>query len=227
VRSRTGVTVTVVVGFYRDLPDDDEEEQALEGKPSVEKAGITVVCNDRVVLFADKTRLTGWGESTVPQYHTQFVSIAGLVTFTANDASLLPITTTKRGLDGNSDLYLTVKENIREGLKFFTDFTNKWKKSKYERIGFQKKAKAVLPAAIVDLVPIDRRASVHKGIGGWKYKPHLPLPTEDDPMRQIRFSRKQSEIASVAEYLYDDVAIAPGEVGAKCFDDVLRKAGRR
>ena len=222
-----GVVVTVVVGFYRDLPSEEEEEQALEGKPSVEKAGITVVCNDRVVLYADKSRLTGWGESTVPQYHTQFVSIAGLVTFNANDASLLPITTTKRGLDGNSELYLMVKENIREGIKFFTDFTNKWKKSKRERASFQQKAQAVLPAMIAERVPQNRRSSVHKGIGGWKYKPQLPLPTEDDPMRQVRFSRKQSEIATVAKYLFDDVSIAPGAVGDKCFDDALKRAGKR
>lgn len=226
---RNGVVVSVVIGFYRDFPDEEEQEQALEGKPSVEKAGITVVCNDRVVLYADKTRMTGWGEATVPGYHTQFVSIAGLVTFNANDASLLPVTTTKRGLDGNSELYLIVKENVREGIKFFTDFTNKWKNSKLERVSFQQKAQAVLPAMIAARVPVAKRSSVHKdkGIGGWKYKPQLPLPTEEDPMRQVRFSRKQSEIATVAKYLFDDVSIAPGAVGDKCFDDALKRAGKR
>lgn len=127
-----GVDVVVTIGLYRALPSEDEEEAAMEGRPSTEKAGWTVVCNDRVVLFADKTRVTGWGEATVPQYHTQFISIAGTVTFKSNDARLLPLTTTKRGVDGNSELYLEVKEYMREGLKLFTNFTNKWKKSSKE-----------------------------------------------------------------------------------------------
>ncbi len=220
---KDGVEVSVVVGFYRNLPDEEEEEESLAGKPTSEQAGITVVCNDRVVIYADKTRITGWGESTVPQYHTQFVSIAGLVSFVAKDASLLPVTTTKRGLDGNSQLYLEVKEHIREGIKYFTDFTNKWKRSAGERQTVQGRAKAVMPASIALSVPQERQSRVNKGMGGWKFKPQLPLPQEEDPVRQIRFSRAQSEISAVAEYLFDDVATSPGDVGAKCFDDVLRK----
>lgn len=89
--NKDGVSVTLAIGFYRNLPTEDEENEILNGKPSTEKAGITVVCNDRVVIYADKTRLTGWGEATVPQYHTQFVSIGGIVVFRSNDASKLPL----------------------------------------------------------------------------------------------------------------------------------------
>jgi hypothetical protein len=223
---KDGVEVSVVIGFYRDLPADEEEEEALEGKPTSGKAGITIICNDRVVIYADKTRLTGWGEATVPQYHTQFVSIAGWVTFRSNNASLLPITTTKRGLDGNSQLYLTVKEQIREGIKYFTDFTNKWKKSRSENASVQRKAVTVRSAAIAARVPMEKRSVVHKGLGGWKYKPPLPLPKESDPLRQIRFARPLSDIAVVSGHLFDDPNRSPGDVGAKCFDDVLKKAQR-
>lgn len=215
--------VSVVVGFYRNLPDEAEVEESLEGRPTSEQAGITVVCNDRVVIYADKTRLTGWGESTVPQYHTQFVSIAGLASFLAKDASLLPVTTTKRGLDGNSELYLEVKEHIREGLKFFTDFTNRWKRSSHERQEIQRTVRPLASSTIAFSVPKDKQSRVVKGQGGWKFKPQLPLPYQDDPMRQVRFSRLQTEISSVADYMFDDPARSPGEVGAKCFDDVLAR----
>jgi hypothetical protein len=33
-----------------------------------------------------------------------------------------------------------------------------------------------------------------------------------------------SEIAEVANFLFDDGSTPPGEVGAKCFDDALVKA---
>jgi hypothetical protein len=105
-----GVSVELVVGMYRSLPSESEEQDALTGHPTTERAGWTIVCNDRVVLYADKTRVTGWGEAGVPNYHTQFISIAGVVIFRSNDPAKLPITTTKRGIDGNSELYLNVKE---------------------------------------------------------------------------------------------------------------------
>lgn len=221
-----GVFVRVTIGFYRDLPTEEEDDEALSGRPSSERAGITVVCNDRVVLYADKTRMTGWGEAKVPQYHTQFVSIAGIVEFTSNDAGLLPFTTTKRALDGNSELYLTVKEYIREGLKAFTNFTHKWKTSSRERTEVHRTTKALAPAAIPKLIPATSWSKVVKGLPGRKYKPMLPLPKEDDPQTQIRFARKRSDIAVVARYLFDDASKSPSDVGAKCFDDVLAKVAQ-
>lgn len=218
-----GVDVAVTVGLYRPLPNENEEEDALQGRPSTEKAGWTVVCNDRVVLFADKSRVTGWGEATVPQYHTQFISIAGTVVFRSNDASKLPLTTTKRGIDGNSELYLLVKEFMREGLKLYTDFTNKWKRSSRELHSVNAQLRTFSADAAHTVIPESSWSNV-RGVGGQKYKPSLPLPKEDDPLRQIRFSRKISDINAVASYLFDDVGFAPGDIGAKCFDDVLKKA---
>ena len=218
-----GVSVTITVGLYRALPNDDEEESALQGRPSTERAGWTIVCNDRVVLSADKTRVTGWGEATIPQYHTQFISIAGTVVLKSNDARKLPLTTTKRGIDGNSELYLSIKEFMREGLKIFTDFTNKWKKSSKELSIINTQLSAVNPETARSLIPDERWTNVVRGMGGKKYKPNLPLPKEDDPYRQVRFSRRVSEIAEVATYLFDDPAKPSTDVGAKCFDDVLQK----
>ncbi|MDO8926799.1 MAG: ATP-binding protein [Sideroxyarcus sp.] len=217
------VDVSVTIGLYRPLPNESEEEEALQGRPSTEKAGWTIVCNDRVVLFADKTRVTGWGEATVPQYHTQFISIAGTVVFRSNDASKLPLTTTKRGIDGNSELYLSVKEFMREGLKLYTDFTNKWKRSSKELQDVNAQLATLSAESAHRIIPEDSWSNV-RGVGGQKYKPNLPVPTEDDPLRQVRFSRKISDINAVAAYLFDDTGTPPSDVGAKCFDDILVKA---
>lgn len=217
-----GVEVSVAVGFYRDLPSAEEEDASLQGRPSTERAGISIICNDRVVTFADKTRLTGWGTGTVPQYHTQFVSIAGIVTFKSNDASKLPLTTTKRGLDGSSDLYLGVREYVQEGLKQFTDFTNKWKNAPTEKAELSSQAQSVAARSIAAQIPPDRWSTVQKGLGGKKFKPVLPLPVDENPHRQIRFSRPLSDVKRVASYLFDDEAVNPSNVGGKCFDDVLK-----
>jgi hypothetical protein len=219
-----GVEIALAVGFYRDLPTDEEEEESLAGRPSTEKAGWTLICNDRVVLYADKTRVTGWGEAGVPQYHTQFVSIAGVVTFKCNDASLLPVTTTKRGIDGNSDLYLAVKEFMREGTKIFTAFTNKWKRPSRERAELSQTAVSTSPAGIMNSIPADQWTADQRGvIKGKKFKPKLPMPVVNQEHRFLRFSRPIQDIKALGIHFFDDEDALPGDVGAKCFDEALKR----
>ncbi len=222
-----GVSIKIAVGFYRDLVTDDEERSILSGKTTTEKAGWTVICNDRVVLHADKTRLTGWGEAGVPQYHTQFIGIAGVVIFTSDDAEKLPITTTKRGVDGNSDIYLATKDFMREGMKLFTDFTNRWKgNSEAKRKMFSDAPQTLsLNNKNVDrVVPDNKWSKVTRSIGGNAYKPKLPVPRESDPLKQIKFNRKISEIKLVSQFLFDDDSFAPTDVGNYCFEHFLERA---
>lgn len=222
-----GVSIKIAVGFYRNLPSDEEEESLLSGRSTTEKAGWTVICNDRVVLHADKSKLTGWGEAGVPQYHTQFIGISGVVIFTSSNAELLPITTTKRGVDGNSELYLSTKDFMREGLKFFTDFTNKWKNNSEERKDIVNTATHMVSTTETDFtksIPEEKWSPVRRSIGGQVFKPRLPLPRETDPMRQIKFSRRHSEIKLVSDFIFDDPTQPPTEVGQYCFDEFLKKA---
>jgi hypothetical protein len=216
-----GVTIELAVGLYRNLPTDEEQEESLAGRPSTEKAGWTIICNDRVVLYADKTKVTGWGEAGVPQYHTQFVSVAGVVNFKSNDASLLPVTTTKRGIDGNSDLYLSVKEFMREGMKLFTDYTNKWKGQ--ERPELEESATSVSPKDIAAMIPSDNWSQDRKSvIQGSKFKPSLPMPERSKEFRFLRFSRPLGDIKKLGEHFFDNPDYAPGEIGGLCFDEILK-----
>ena len=122
------VKVFVCVGFTGRVPSQEEiiDEQEEKRYSSVD-AGWTIICNDRAVLYCDRTELTGWGEAGVPRYHTQFIAISGIVEFQSNDAAKLPTTTTKRGIDASASLYLQVKNKMREGMLVFTNYTNKWK----------------------------------------------------------------------------------------------------
>ena len=100
-----GVDVEIYAGLYRPLLTQREIDTEEEGRASSDDAGWTVACNDRVVIWKDKTRLTGWGEATVPNYHGQFIPITGIVLLRADDPSALPLTTTKRGIDAASNVY--------------------------------------------------------------------------------------------------------------------------
>ena len=128
-----GVNIFLSVGFTRPIPSqEDINDEQEEKRYSSMDAGWTVICNDRAVLYCDRTELTGWGEAGVPRYHTQFIAISGIVEFQCNDASKLPTTTTKRGIDASSSLYLQVKNKMRDGMRIFTNFTNQWKGKGHE-----------------------------------------------------------------------------------------------
>lgn len=219
-----GVDVLLTVGLYRALPTDEDEDQELAGRATSEQAGWTIICNDRVILHADKTRATGWGEAGVPGYHTQFTSIAGVVIFRSNDPSLLPLTTTKRGVDGNSDLYLQIKDFMREGTKIFTDYTNRWKKRPDDRRRHQLNARAVLPESVVEEDSI-QYTNVRKPIGGARSFPTLPVPSVQTDA-WIRFSKPISEIEELSMLFFGHPQGKPSEVGQECFTRVLQERNR-
>lgn len=220
-----GVTVNLHVGFYRRIPNQEEIDDEQVARSSKEEAGWTIICNDRVVLYKDKSILTGWGEANVPHYHTQFIGIAGVVIFKAEDAEKLPITTTKRGIDASSQIYLRVKNRMREGLKLFTDYTNKWKKETAKEKELTVEAKPRNIHEFEEIIPSERWTKVpNTSFNEMRFIPKLPKPSEVNPNKYIRFSRTQSELRIVSEYLFDTSDVSPSEVGEKCFEKILKEA---
>lgn len=229
-----GVEVEIVVGFYRPLASESEVEEALDlPQATRERAGWSVICNDRLVLHADKTPVTGWGVGSVPNYHGQFISIAGVATFRSTDPSLLPLNTTKRGLDTSSDLYFFALNYMMEGLKLFTDFTNKWKTKEKESDNAFEEATPIDPVGVPAALPDTAYRKVPDNkIGpsgeGKVFKPNLPKPeTPEKTHERIAYTRSIREIKIVSRYLFDDENKEPGEVGAESFDYVAREAKRK
>jgi hypothetical protein len=221
------VEVFLAVGFTRPIPSQDEIAQDQEAKKySSLDAGWTIVCNDRAVLYCDRSELTGWGEAGVPRYHTQFIAISGIVEFRSDDPSKLPTTTTKRGVDASSTLYLQIKNKMREGMQIFTDYTNKWKGRPEDS---RKQIEAGEPLSFEEikieseqLTFTSTKASFPMGK---QFKPGLPQPKRLVPqMRRITYFKPVAEVECVAEYLFDDPDEHPAVVGEKCFDIQLKEA---
>jgi hypothetical protein len=225
-----GVDISVMIGFYRSFASTEEEEDALQGheKAKSVNAGVTIICNDRVVLHADKTRVTGWGSFGVPSYHTQFVAITGVVRFQSKDPSKLPLTTTKRGIEGNSEIYLKVKDRIMEGLKLFTNFTNKWKSREGKEALSIQSGKSIMmtTSEFSSKIPEHRWIKIRgqENTNAKKFIPDLPMPPKNSTERRISFSRPIEEINKIAEFYFEDNTVSPKEVGEKCFDESLKRA---
>ena len=224
-----GVEVFLAVGFTRPIPSAEEAaaEQEEPRRASID-AGWTVLCNDRAVLYCNRDELTGWGEAGIPRYHTQFIAISGIVEFRCDDASKLPTTTTKRGIDASSSLYLQIKNKMREGMRVFIDYTNKWK----GRAAEAKRHIEAQPTLSFEEVKQQskglRFATTTRSLPkGKQYTPKLPQPRKLGPRKvRVSFVKDASDVKVVAGYLFKGKDPTPGEVGERCFDVMLKEARR-
>ena len=100
----------------------------------------------------------------------------------------------KRGLDMQSPVYLYVLDIMREGMKQFTDFTNKWKTREEETNEKFGELQAKSAREIVCSIPASSWTRVRKGgpeVRASKFVPSLPVPESKNPMRRIVFSPRQ------------------------------------
>lgn len=95
------------------------------GDPSL--AGWYIYCNDRLVLEADQSEITGWGTTSIPKFHIDYVMFRGVVFLDSLDTIKLPLTTTKKGIDATSEVYkavvLYMKEAMRNVIPFLRTVT--------------------------------------------------------------------------------------------------------
>jgi hypothetical protein len=136
------VSVKIWAGIIRS--DKPRDERARE-------AGWYVFCNGRMILKADQTITTGWGERgagqppppvaldesneskdvdssptpSIPKYHPQFSAFRGYVFLDCDDGKLLPWTTTKTGIDADSPVYKAVRLVMITLMRPVIDFLNK------------------------------------------------------------------------------------------------------
>lgn len=221
------VQVELAIGFYRPLLSDQEIENELK-RSSSQNAGWTIICNDRVVLYNDRSAKTGWGTRGVPAYHNQFISIAGTVVFRSRASMELPLNTTKRGLDMSSETYQMVLEFMQDGLKKFTSYTNHWKqKEALTQDDFKELVSLKATEIPSKLLTAENSSAVRKlGDKGSArvYSPDLPRPEVENKKMRICFSAKKEEFEVLADYYFDDKSIDRSELGRRCFDECLETA---
>lgn len=74
-------------------------------KRTTEQAGWYVLCNGRVVVHADKSTLTGWGDE-LASFQPKYRSFVGLASFESDNPLSLPWTTTKRDINRESGVFI-------------------------------------------------------------------------------------------------------------------------
>jgi hypothetical protein len=223
------VSIKVIVGLFRKLTREDEREEAIASNDSLEagglKAGITVVCNDRVITYADTSSVTGWGVGNVPRCHPQFRSIAGIMVFESDDATTLPVSTTKGALDLDDGVYVKGLNAAMEGLRALTQYTNRVKGIEESTDNTISEAKRYSVSEVTEILKPIARAVRHTNGEAKKTVAKFPEPERKNPMARIAFSRERQEVESIAQLLGLSASETPGNVGEQVWKDLARKLG--
>ncbi len=106
-----GVRVTLMTS----LAPRDEWTQAV--------SGWYIFCNNRLIVAADKSALTGWGAEQ-PQWHTKFRGFMGAAFFESDKPLALPWTTTKRDVNRESMVFQRARNRMIILAKPVCDFLN-------------------------------------------------------------------------------------------------------
>jgi hypothetical protein len=100
--------------------------------------GWYVFCNGRMVLEADKTSLTGWGDG-MPNFHSKYNHFVGLVYFGSTDVRKLPWRTTKQGVEKEAPVYQAGLNEMRIQARPIIDYLNTMYPSELEAEGVEER----------------------------------------------------------------------------------------
>ncbi|EJL22432.1 ATP-binding protein [Novosphingobium sp. AP12] len=114
------VHVEIAAGYAFPPPESNDPTEKTERE---EKSGWYVACNGRVVMAADKSMLSVWGDD-FPAWHPQYTGFYGIMIFSSDNTELLPLTTTKRSIDLSSVVYRRARPKMKPPTRAWIDYTN-------------------------------------------------------------------------------------------------------
>lgn len=191
-----GVTIEITAGFADPPPDDTS---ATARNPDSGVYGWYVVCNDRVVVSADKSSDTGWGVKPVPAWHPQYIGFMGVARFESDDPTKLPWKTTKRDVESTNSYFQRALPVMMRATNRLTSYTNERRAEAKRLKRIEKSAASVPVARVVQNSPAKLPAVVRKDVV------------------MIAYVRNTADVQAAAEAL-GLVGYSPSEVGIKTFE---------
>lgn len=175
---------------------------------SLHEGGWYVFCNGRLVIRADQSAITIWGQTHgMRQYHPDFAYFRGYAYFDSDDATLLPWTTTKTGVDVDSPIYRSVQQEMIELSKPVLTFLSNLEKER-EAVENGDSIDKSLDHAIksataqrTETLPISTKFVAPQ--------PN-PIPA-GPPMQRIRYTKPLSEVKKAMKRLNVQTYVAVGE----------------
>ena len=199
---REGVHVRVIAGV---------------GKSDPQVAGWYVYCNGRMVLFADRSRVTGWGEPRMtPMFHNQYARFRGAVFFDSEDPTLLPWNTTKDGVDEGIPIFLEAYGQMVSMMQPVVRFLDAVDRDREEPEGQRPLMHLLERSASSKIIP---RLSPSER---FEYEKPPPPPPPKEPVITIQYQKPTRLVELVKTSLRARSARAAGE---KTFDYYVDQEG--
>ncbi|MDN3029746.1 ATP-binding protein [Streptomyces sp. S.PB5] len=205
----------VNVRIYAGVTDagGPEEDDQAELFPRERDAGWYVFCNNRLLIAADRTTLTGWGDG-LPVYHPQYRRFRGYVFIDSAYNELLPWNTTKTGVDQDSRVWRKISTEIKQAGSEVIQMLNRVKSERQN-------------AELPDDRPIAQALTRAKPVRLGEISPsprfNYPAPkavTVRPNMRKIQYSVEKHRYDAVAEALNTTLV---ADVGRRTFDFFYRE----
>ena len=198
------LTMQLWAGLAHASKEEDDDVDDAEKYRGEAPAGWYLFCNDRLLLFADKTRLTGWGAEAAA-YHPQYSRFRGYVLLDG-DARHMPWTTTKTGVDEDSRVFRTVQNEMFDSLQKVQAAINRLKAERRRDPSAQPAVKALEDAKPVPLHDVP--PSLSFGLPD-------PAPAPPPTGQWIRYQVDVDDFERVAEVVGSET---PADVGRATFD---------
>ena len=176
------------------------------------KAGWYIFCNGRLLLEADQTSTTGWGEKAfpdddenggktiTPKIHGQFNRFRGFVFFESDNTRLLPWNTTKTGVDQDSQIYKAIRQEMINLMRPVIDFLNKVRDEEKNAEGDEKLPlkEEVQKASSVSVFEVDKKESQFKSP---QVKPKQS-ETKKTSLQKIQYEMDSNKANKVKKFLH-------------------------
>jgi Histidine kinase-, DNA gyrase B-, and HSP90-like ATPase len=175
--------------------DGDRDDGDAESFTDASEAGWYIYCNDRLVIAADKSDLTGWSRPVAAAYHPQYRDFRGYIFLYSNESSLLPWDTTKTSLDRDSKVFRAVQQHMFTALQQVQLVLNRVKKERTEGVTDRPISLALASAERVELDALDASDT-------FQAPTPEPTPRRRGPSKnvQVQFPIARSVIERIQEY---------------------------
>lgn len=194
--------------FEQEGADVEVDIRAGLGEPDPDNAGWYVFCNGRLVLKANQSEETGWGDP-LPKYHNDFARFRGMINFKSSDPGALPWNTTKTDINPDSGVYQRGKQKMvsitRPVFNFLRDVSNQKDDMNLEYGESSPIEQRIESGDYVDITSIDTTQE------GDFTAPDPEEVEEEDEVGHINYSRSKDRIEQIQDELgvetYKDVGV--------------------
>lgn len=200
------IDIVLYAGIYKSTPRRD--------------GGWYVYCNERLILRADESAVTGWGEDIgekIPKFHPQFARFRGYVFLDCDNPSILPWNTTKTGLDTDSVLYQGIRREMAILGRPVINLLNAIRTEKIKRLASR------LQTLVDDM---DENPKTHVLLSEIKRAGSFIWPerktVERSDLIEIKYKRPVGKIEELKRFFK---VSKPNQVGEKTFDRVYELEG--